>query len=324
MTSAREGAPAEPVPDAHGEFPPAVVSLEGPFQHELVHTRGIRLHTATAGDPADPLIVLVHGSFGGWFDYREVIEPLAQAGFHVAAVDVRGYGMSDKPPTGYGYDLRNAAGDLSGLIRALGHGSAIMVGNDTGGAAAWVLAANNPERVRALVAVSAAHPTDLRRCIASRPWLFHRMLIRMLLNQLPSGLSSRLHRFQKTAYRRQLQVNTTAEYQRSPLFEKELELRQLAARISNTGPAIVHNNRLLTGVVPLSWIGQQVKVPTLLLYQEQGAWRHLATRARQRVAAGTRVEQVAVPGTRNLPHLENPAGFVRAITDFLAEVQPQR
>lgn len=324
MTSAREGTPAAPIPDAQGEFSPTIVALAGPFQHELVHTRGIRLHIATAGDPADPLIMLVHGSFGGWFDFREVIAPLAAAGFHVAAVDVRGYGMSDKPPTNFGYDLRHAAGDLSGLIRALGHGSAIVVGSDTGGSVAWTLAANHPERVRALVAVSAAHPTDLRRCITSRPWLFHRLLIRVLLSRLPSALSIRLARFQKTAYRRQLQVNTTPEYQRSPAFEEELQLRQLAARISSTGPAIVHNNRLLTGVVPLSWVGKQVEVPTLLLYQDQGAWKHLANRARQRVAPGVRVTQVAVPGTRNLPHLEKPAAFVQAVTDFLARELPQR
>ncbi|MGP6175535.1 alpha/beta fold hydrolase [Corynebacterium sp. A21] len=314
----------EPVPDANGEFSPSVIALEGPFNHELVHTRGIRLHAVTAGDPENPLIVLVHGSFGGWFDFREVIAPLAAAGYHVAAVDVRGYGMSDKPPTSYGYDLRNAAGDLSGLIRALGHGSAIVIGNDTGGSVAWVLAANHPERVRALVAVAAAHPTDLRRSVSSRPWLFHRLIIRGLLYRLPSGISAHLMRFQKATYRRQLQVNTTTEFQRSPAFREQLELRQLAARISNTGPAIVHNNRLLLSVVPLSWIGRQVTVPTLLMYQEQGAWRHLSNRARLRVAKGSPVEQVAVEGTRNLPQLENPAGFVAAVTDFLAQELPRR
>lgn len=312
----------DPVPDANGEFSPSVIALEGPFTHELVHTRGIRLHAVTAGDPDNPLIVLVHGSFGGWFDFREVIAPLAKAGYHVAAVDVRGYGMSDKPPTNYGYDLRNAAGDLSGLIRALGHGSAIVIGNDTGGATAWALATNYPERVRALVAVAAAHPIDLRRSVSSRPWLFHRLLIRGLLYRLPSGLLSQLTRFQKATYRRQLQVNTTSEFQRSPAFREQLELRQLAARISNTRPAIVHNNRLLLSVVPLSWISRQVTAPTLLMYQEQGAWPHLANRARLRVAEGTPVEQVAVEGTRNLPQLENPAGFVAAVTDFLARVLP--
>ncbi|OZY79880.1 hypothetical protein CBG03_08805 [Streptococcus pyogenes] len=48
-------------------LPPSVVELDGPFEHEFLHTRGIRLHAATAGNPDDPLVLLLHGSFGGWF-----------------------------------------------------------------------------------------------------------------------------------------------------------------------------------------------------------------------------------------------------------------
>ena len=98
---------------------PSVVELDGPFEHEFLHTRGIRLHAATAGDPDNPLVVLLHGSFGGWFDFREVIALLADAGFHVAALDMRGFGMSDKPPLEPGQDIRVAVGDVSGAIRAL-------------------------------------------------------------------------------------------------------------------------------------------------------------------------------------------------------------
>ena len=106
---------------AFAPLPPSTVELEGPYAHEFVHTRGIRLHVATAGDSSRPLVLLIHGAFGGWFDFQDVIAPLAQRGFHVAAVDMRGFGMSDKPPIDAGQDIRTLVGDISGLIQALGH-----------------------------------------------------------------------------------------------------------------------------------------------------------------------------------------------------------
>lgn len=299
------------------DLSPSVVALDGPFTHEHLHTRGIRLHAVTAGDPADPLLLLLHGSFSGWFDYRVVLPALAAAGYHVAAVDTRGYGMSDKPPTSFGYDIRNAVGDVSGLIPALGHDSAIVVGSDTGGSVAWALAASQPHRVTALVAVAAAHPIDLRRAIASRPWLYPWLLTRSLLCRLPSAMINRMRRWMPALYRRQLRLNTTANFHRGKGFRQELQLRMTAANIANTGSAIVHNNRLLLTSLPLSWIRSRITAPTLLLYQDVGAWPHLAQRSRDRVADGVAVEQVAVPGTRNLPHLENPQGFVTAVLGFL-------
>lgn len=303
--------------DLRGDLSPSVVALEGPFNHEHLHTRGIRLHAVTAGDPADPLLLLLHGSFSGWFDYRGVITPLAAAGYHVAAVDTRGYGMSDKPPTSFGYDIRNAVGDTSGMIQALGHDSAIIVGSDTGGSVAWTLAACQPERVRALVAIGAAHPIDLRRAIASRPWLYPWLLVRSLLCRLPSAMISRMRRWMPALYRRQLRLNTTGNFHRRTDFRQELQLRLTAANIANTGPSIVHNNRLLLTSLPLSWLRAQVTSPTLLLYQTAGAWPHLAQRSRDRVVGGVTVRQITVPGTRNLPHLENPDGFVAAVLEFL-------
>ncbi len=38
-------------------LPPSVVELDGPFEHEFLHTRGIRLHAVTAGNPDDPLVL---------------------------------------------------------------------------------------------------------------------------------------------------------------------------------------------------------------------------------------------------------------------------
>jgi pimeloyl-ACP methyl ester carboxylesterase len=294
---------------------PSVVELAGPFTHELVHTRGVRLHAAMAGDPGDPLVVLLHGAFSGWFDFREVIAPLAARGLHVVAVDARGYGLSDKPPATAGGDLRTAAGDIAGVIRSLGHDSAFVVGSDTGGTVAWSLAVKYPELIAGLVSVSSAHPVDLRRAIAARPWNYPWLGTRVVLSRLPLPLMRLVPGLVAAAYRRQLHLNTTPEFSRSPAFGQTLQLRLRSARISNAQQAILRTNRMLTAAVSGRWLHAKVTAPTLLLQPPQRDWQHLMKRSCDRVSGP--VEITHVPGTRNLPHLENPTGFVDAIADFV-------
>ncbi|WIM67938.1 alpha/beta hydrolase [Corynebacterium breve] len=294
---------------------PNVVELDGDFTHHMLHTRGIRLHAATAGDPANPLILLLHGTFGAWLDFKDVIAPLADEGFHVAALDMRGYGMSDKPPAVPGDEMRIAAGDVAGSIAALGHKAAVLVGHDTGGSVAWACAAQYPERVTALVSASAAHPSDLRRAITARPWNFIPMLTRIAVGKLPSGLLTRLTRLRAPVWRYEMLLNTTPSFQSTQRFGEFLQLRITAAGIGNAMPHIVHNSRLLTPKlrIPLS-ASARVSAPTLLVHPPQGLWDHVAARSRARVDAP--VEEVSIPGSKNLPHIEQPTRFVRFVANY--------
>lgn len=135
--------------------------LPGPWRRHDVSANGIRLHVAEAG--AGPLVVLLHGFPEFWWAWRHQLPSLAARGFRTVAVDLRGYGGSDKPPRGY--DLWTLAGDVSGLIGALGHSRAHVVGQGWGGWVAWTLAALHPRRVDRLVAISAPHPLALRSAL---------------------------------------------------------------------------------------------------------------------------------------------------------------
>ena len=73
-------------------------------EFSLVDTNGIRLRVAQAGK--GPLIVLVHGWPESWYSWRHQIPPVAAAGYRVAAVDVRGYGGSDKPEPIEAYSIK--------------------------------------------------------------------------------------------------------------------------------------------------------------------------------------------------------------------------
>ena len=80
----------------------------------FVNTNGVRLRVAQAG--TGPLIVLVHGWPESWYSWRHQIAALAAAGYRVAAVDVRGYGGSDKPESIDAYSIKEMCTDIAGLI----------------------------------------------------------------------------------------------------------------------------------------------------------------------------------------------------------------
>ena len=138
---------------------PSTVRLDGPWVHRDVHANGIRLHVAETGE--GPLVLLLHGFTGFWWSWRHQLGALADAGFRTVAVDLRGYGDSDKPPRGY--DGWTLAGDVGGLIKALGEPRAHLVGHAWGGMLAWTVAALHPRLVRSVTSVSATHPMALRR-----------------------------------------------------------------------------------------------------------------------------------------------------------------
>ncbi|MFH1518777.1 MAG: alpha/beta hydrolase [Pseudomonadota bacterium] len=121
------------------------------LQH--VETNGIRLRVATAGD--GPLVILVHGFPESWYSWRHQIKALSEAGYRVAAPDVRGYGGSDRPHPVEAYDMESLTGDIAGLAHALSPGEkAVVVGHDWGSPIAWNTARLHADTFRAVAGLS--------------------------------------------------------------------------------------------------------------------------------------------------------------------------
>ncbi len=118
----------------------------------MIETNGVTLRVAEAGE--GPLVLLVHGWPESWFAWRHQIDVLAEAGYHVIAPDMRGYGKSDKPEAVSDYDITNTTGDLVGLLDALGEEKAIIVGHDWGAIVSWNAVLLHPDRFSALAAMS--------------------------------------------------------------------------------------------------------------------------------------------------------------------------
>ncbi|MBW0114950.1 alpha/beta fold hydrolase, partial [Pseudonocardia abyssalis] len=144
---------------------PSSVRIPGPWRHSEVSANGIRQHVVECGD--GPLVVLLHGFPEFWWTWRHQLIHLAGRGFRAVAVDLRGYGDSDKPPRGY--DLWTLAGDAAGLIGALGETRAHVVGHDWGGLIGWTTAALHPRRVRSLTVLGAPHPMAVRSAFVRDP-----------------------------------------------------------------------------------------------------------------------------------------------------------
>src|SRR6267142_2884310 len=115
---------------------------------------GVRIHYQEAGDEKAPPMILIHGFISSNLVWNDVFLPLAQAGFHVIAPDLPGYGYSEKPRDGE-YTIAAQARAVLGLMDQMGIERATIVGASYGGAIAAMMALDYPERVARLVLVGA-------------------------------------------------------------------------------------------------------------------------------------------------------------------------
>jgi 2-hydroxy-6-oxo-6-(2'-aminophenyl)hexa-2,4-dienoate hydrolase len=127
------------------------------FQSKFVDAVGIRTHYLEAG--SGPPLVLVHGggsgadAYGNW----KGCLPLFARSFRALAVDMVGFGKTDKPdPARYAYTQKGRNEHLAGFIEALRVQPTAIVGNSMGGATALGVAMTRPELVSKLVLMGSA------------------------------------------------------------------------------------------------------------------------------------------------------------------------
>ena len=119
----------------------------------IIDTGGARLRVAVEG--TGPLVVMVHGFPESWYSWRHQMPALAAAGYTAAAIDVRGYGGSDKPRAVDAYSMEALTADIAGVAHALQPGTpAILLGHDWGAPIVWNTILSRPERFRAVAALS--------------------------------------------------------------------------------------------------------------------------------------------------------------------------
>ena len=122
------------------------------FTMQMIPTNGITLRAAVEGE--GPLVIMVHGWPELWYSWRHQIKPVAAAGYKVCAIDVRGYGGSDKPHAVEAYSMQTIMNDILGVIDHFGQEQAILIGHDWGAPIVWNTAALHSARVAAVAGLS--------------------------------------------------------------------------------------------------------------------------------------------------------------------------
>lgn len=134
----------------------ALPQLNG-VRHRYVELGGgVTIHVAEAGPADGPAVMLVHGYPQNWWEWREVMGPLAADGYRVLCPDLRGAGWSSAPSDTY--RKVDMAEDLADVLDRLDVGPVVMVGHDWGGPVSFIMMLRHPQKVRGYFGVNTLAP----------------------------------------------------------------------------------------------------------------------------------------------------------------------
>ena len=277
--------------------------------HHTVTANGIRQHYVEAGEGAP--VVLLHGFPETHHAWRHQIPVLAQQ-YRVIAPDLRGYGETDKPASGY--DKRTMANDLRALLRELSIERVALVGHDRGARVATRFAKDHPEAVDRLVVMDnvptriVAQSIDAK--VARAYWFF-------LFHQVPD-LPEMLIAGKERAWLRHFFSDWCYDPNAISGEAFETYVRAYEAPGAVRGAMADYRANAVDVAQDKEDADQLIEAPTLALWGEAfyavgkmfdmaDVWKGMARD----------VVTHAIPRAGHLPHEEQPEIVNRALVDFL-------
>ena len=282
---------AAPIPKS--EWYPAGTAL----QPKYVTVDGTRIRYVESG--AGPTVVFLHGLGASIFTWRDIIGPVAAAGFHVVAFDNRGFGDSDRPRTGY------RPADYASLtvhfLDSLRLTDVVLVGHSMGGEIAALATLEAPANVRGLVLVDAAglgtHLPLVTR-LARAPFVGRIVAVFRGRSGVETALRST---FGSPSRLTQAEVDQYYAPVATPDFGRTL-----------AGVAREFDFSALKGRI------DSIAVPTLVMWGSHDIWIPPGI-GEQMVTSLPRAAFVLVPGAgHDLPD-EDPAALLRSLIAFLQQ-----
>lgn len=274
--------------DVRREVPPSQLVRVG---SQLVH-----VEQAGQGEP----VVLLHGFGASTYSWRKVI-PAISASHRVIAIDLNGFGYTERPKDLASYTREGQAAMILGVMDALGIGRAHIVGHSYGGGLSLFLASTHPERFRTLVLVDSSAPTypdDRRSRLASaRPF---------------ANLFLRTIALRPAMVRRSLKASFFDDSLITPgLVQAYLE------RVRIEGAEDAFYGLTVPRIVPGPKVRlDQIRVPTLAVWGAEDHLISLATGQRS-VARIPGSEFVVIEHCGHLPMEEKPEELLAALLPFL-------
>jgi len=140
----------------------------GEVKYSFIKTNGINLNVLETGPKDGEFVLLLHGfPETALLSWSTQLKPLADAGYHVVAPDMRGYNKSDKPQGVGSYAVEVIVEDIVGLLNHFKRDKAAVIAHDWGAAIAWSLAEIHPERVSKLAILNVPHPQVMESYVYS-------------------------------------------------------------------------------------------------------------------------------------------------------------
>lgn len=188
-------APEEMYPAGVSDVASSMVRLSSGVALRVVEA--LRSTASRRNEPTPP-VILLHGWGASVYSYRHAFSRLVRRGFRAIGVDLRGFGLSDKPLHRGAYSIDAYCADIDALLDTLGVNRATLVGHSMGGGLALRYAQRRPDRVHrlALINPSALIPLTYQRLPhlapkvlldALGPRVVPRWLISLLLRHVAYG-----------------------------------------------------------------------------------------------------------------------------------------
>lgn len=305
---------------------PSVTRIPGPWRHHDVHANGIRFQCVEAQPGAEtapattrPLVILLHGFGSFWWSWRHQLRGLT--GVRAVAVDLRGYGGSDKPPRGY--DGWTLAGDTAGLIRALGHTSATLVGHADGGLVCWATAVLHSRLVRAIGLVSSPHPAALRASALTDRGQGRALLPDLLRYQIPRWPEHKLTRRGGAEVERLVRTRASTTWTASADFSETIGHLREAIQIPSAAHSALEYQRWAVrsqlrgeGRRFMALMDRSLEIPLLHLRGAADPYV-LADPVERTRDYAPRGRFVTVPGAGHYAHEEAPVDVNREVQRLL-------
>lgn len=145
-------APCPPPPTQSPNYAAVVV------EYTCIPTLAGTFDALSAGPDDGRAVLLLHGFPQASIQWTEQLTVLAGAGCRAVAPDQRGYSPGVRPSEVFEYRVSELVDDALAIADHLGWHRFDLVGHDWGAVVAWTAAAEHPDRVRTLTAVSVPHP----------------------------------------------------------------------------------------------------------------------------------------------------------------------
>ena len=274
----------------------------------LVATRSGRVFVQEKGAAEGVPVVLFHGT-AAWSElWRQTIDRLAAAGFHVIALDLPPFGFSDRPGR---YTRRDQAARVNDVLMALHAAPAIIVGHSFGAGAATEFAMRFPQRARGLVLVDAA--LGLTAPPADPSWLLEPKWVREILVSLTvtDPLATRF-----------LLRSLIAKKDRA--LPQYVEILQRPTRLRNSTPDIADWLYYFVGSDLLAESADRkayarLQLPVAILWGEEDTVTP-RDQARDLQALLPVVTLTLLPGLGHIPQIEDPDMFNDALLRVIAKL----